>query len=119
MRKLLLIITFTAVLASLTKAQQTSDPRVADLVHAGKIRVGIGCPLSMRARALQSPRRCKPCPRLFRSISIPSPGPSGTHTIPRLCRSALSRSLGGSAVHGKDALNVADGSIASDSRCVF
>ena len=41
MKKLLLIITFTAVLASLAEAQQTSDPRVADLVQAGKIRVGI------------------------------------------------------------------------------
>ena len=41
MKKLLLIITFTAVLASLAQTQQTSDPRVADLVEAGKIRVGI------------------------------------------------------------------------------
>src|SRR6266568_7056301 len=41
MKKLLLIITFTAILASLAEAQQTSDPRVADLVQAGKIRVGM------------------------------------------------------------------------------
>jgi polar amino acid transport system substrate-binding protein len=41
MKKLLLIITFAAILASLAEAQQTSDPRVADLVQAGKIRVGI------------------------------------------------------------------------------
>ena len=34
MKKLLLIITFTAILASLAEAQQTSDPRVADLVQA-------------------------------------------------------------------------------------
>jgi hypothetical protein len=56
-------------------------------------------------RTLQSPHRCKPCQR--RNLDR-SPGPSGTHTIPRLCGSALSRSLGGSAVHGKAALNVAD-----------
>src|SRR5437588_2090954 len=41
MKKLLLIFTFTAILASLAEAQQISDPRVADLVQAGKIRVGI------------------------------------------------------------------------------
>jgi len=41
MKKLLLIFTLTAILASLAEAQQTSDPRVADLVKAGKIRVGI------------------------------------------------------------------------------
>ncbi len=39
--KKLLLITFTAILASLAAAQQTSDPRVADLVQAGKIRVGM------------------------------------------------------------------------------
>jgi polar amino acid transport system substrate-binding protein len=41
MRKLLLAFTFTAMLASLAEAQQASDPRVADLVQAGKIRVGM------------------------------------------------------------------------------
>jgi polar amino acid transport system substrate-binding protein len=41
MRKLLLAVTFTAMLASLAEAQQVSDPRVADLVQAGKIRVGM------------------------------------------------------------------------------
>ena len=39
--KKLLIITLTAIVASLAEAQQSSDPRVADLVQAGKIRVGI------------------------------------------------------------------------------
>ena len=41
MKRLLLTITFTAVLASLAEAQQLPDPRVADLVQAGKIRVGM------------------------------------------------------------------------------
>ena len=41
MKKLLLMIALTAILASLAEAQQTSDPRVADLVQAGKIRVGM------------------------------------------------------------------------------
>ena len=41
MKKLLLIFTLTAILPSLAEAQPTSDPRVADLVQAGKIRVGI------------------------------------------------------------------------------
>jgi len=41
MKKLLLIVTLTAILASLAEAQQTSDPRVADLVQAGRIRVGM------------------------------------------------------------------------------
>jgi polar amino acid transport system substrate-binding protein len=41
MKKLLLIIALAAILAGLTEAQQTSDPRVADLVQAGKIRVGM------------------------------------------------------------------------------
>ena len=41
MRKLLLTVTFTATLASLAEAQQVPDPRVADLVRAGKIRVGM------------------------------------------------------------------------------
>jgi len=41
MKKLLLIITLTGILASLAEAQQTSDPRVADLVQAGRIRVGM------------------------------------------------------------------------------
>src|SRR3954469_18792564 len=41
MKKQLLIFTLTAILPSLAEAQQSSDPRVADLVQAGKIRVGI------------------------------------------------------------------------------
>lgn len=41
MKKLLLFVTFTAMLASLAEAQQIPDARVADLVHAGKIRVGV------------------------------------------------------------------------------
>ena len=41
MKKLLLIVTFTAMLASLAEAQQVPDPRVTDLVQAGKIRVGV------------------------------------------------------------------------------
>ena len=41
MKKLLLIVTFTAMLASLAEAQQIPDPRVADLAQAGKIRVGL------------------------------------------------------------------------------
>jgi polar amino acid transport system substrate-binding protein len=42
MRKLLLAVAFTATLASIAEAQQAADPRVADLVRAGKLRVGIG-----------------------------------------------------------------------------
>jgi polar amino acid transport system substrate-binding protein len=41
MKKLLLSLTFIGVLASLAEAQQVSDARVADLVQAGKIRVGV------------------------------------------------------------------------------
>jgi polar amino acid transport system substrate-binding protein len=41
MKKLLLAVAFTAMLASLAAAQQIIDPRVADLVQAGKIRVGV------------------------------------------------------------------------------
>ena len=41
MKKLLLMLTLAAIMASPAQAQQTSDPRVADLVQAGKIRVGI------------------------------------------------------------------------------
>jgi hypothetical protein len=40
MKMLLLSVTFAAMLASLAEAQQVSDARVADLVKAGKIRVG-------------------------------------------------------------------------------
>jgi polar amino acid transport system substrate-binding protein len=40
MKKLLLVLLFTALVAA-PAAAQTSDPRVADLVQAGKIRVGI------------------------------------------------------------------------------
>ena len=41
MTRLLLTVTFTAMLASLAEAQQVPDPRVADLLQAGKIRVGV------------------------------------------------------------------------------
>src|SRR5262245_46909089 len=41
MKRLLLTVTFTAMLASLAEAQHVPDPRVADLVPAGKIRVGM------------------------------------------------------------------------------
>jgi polar amino acid transport system substrate-binding protein len=41
MKRLLLIFALTAISASLAEAQQTSDPRVADLLQAGKIRVGM------------------------------------------------------------------------------
>ncbi len=42
MKKLLLTVTCTAMLASLAEAQQVvPDPRVTDLVQAGKIRVGM------------------------------------------------------------------------------
>jgi hypothetical protein len=41
MRKLLLTVTFTTMLASLADAQQVSDARVADLVQAGEVRVGV------------------------------------------------------------------------------
>jgi len=41
MKRLLLTVTFTAMLASLAEAQHVPDPRVADLVQAGKIRVGM------------------------------------------------------------------------------
>src|SRR6185312_3116479 len=41
MKKLLLSITFAAVLLSFAEAQQVSDARVADLAKAGKIRVGV------------------------------------------------------------------------------
>src|SRR5262250_2737245 len=41
MKKVLLIVTLAVMSASLAKAQQVSDLRVADLVQAGKIRVGM------------------------------------------------------------------------------
>src|SRR5499426_2677037 len=41
MKRLLLMVTFTAISASLAEAQQVPDPRVADLLQAGKIRVGM------------------------------------------------------------------------------
>jgi len=41
MRKLFLSITFIAMLPGLAEAQQVADARVADLVQAGKIRVGV------------------------------------------------------------------------------
>ena len=41
MKKLLLIVSLTILSMNLAVAQQPHDPRVADLVQAGKIRVGI------------------------------------------------------------------------------
>src|SRR5947209_11591794 len=41
MKKLLLVISFSIMSMNLAGAQQARDPRVADLVQAGKIRVGI------------------------------------------------------------------------------
>ena len=41
MKKLLLSVTFIAMLVNLAAAQQVSDARVADLAQAGKIRVGV------------------------------------------------------------------------------
>jgi len=41
MKKLLLTVTFATMLPSLVQAQSAGDPRVADLVQAGKIRVGV------------------------------------------------------------------------------
>jgi polar amino acid transport system substrate-binding protein len=41
MKKLLLIVSLTITSMNLAGAQQARDPRVADLVQAGKIRVGI------------------------------------------------------------------------------
>jgi hypothetical protein len=41
MTRLLLTVTIAAMLASLAEAQHVSDPQVADLVQAGKIRVGM------------------------------------------------------------------------------
>jgi polar amino acid transport system substrate-binding protein len=41
LKKLLLAVAFTAMLASLAEAQQVSDVRVADLIHTGKIRIGV------------------------------------------------------------------------------
>lgn len=44
MRKLLLAVAITATLVSIANAQQVPDPRVADLVRAGKLRVGLFLP---------------------------------------------------------------------------
>src|SRR5262249_5469718 len=41
MKELLLTFAFTTTLAGLAEAQQVPDPRVADLVQAGKMRVGV------------------------------------------------------------------------------
>jgi len=41
MKKFFLSVAFAAMLASLAEAQQTADARVADLLQAGKIRVGV------------------------------------------------------------------------------
>jgi polar amino acid transport system substrate-binding protein len=41
MKKLLLIVSLIVMSTSLADAQQAGDPRVADLVQAGKIRVGV------------------------------------------------------------------------------
>ena len=44
MRKLLLAVACIAALASNAKAQQAADQRVADLVRAGAIRIGVISP---------------------------------------------------------------------------
>jgi polar amino acid transport system substrate-binding protein len=41
MKNLFVSFVLTVMLASLAEAQPVSDPRVADIVHAGKIRVGV------------------------------------------------------------------------------
>lgn len=41
MKRLLLAVALTTMLAHLAQAQQAPDPRVADLVQTGKIRVGV------------------------------------------------------------------------------
>ena len=41
MKKLLLTVIFIGASAGLAKAQQVADPRIADLVQVGKIRVGV------------------------------------------------------------------------------
>ena len=41
MKMLFLTVAFIAMFVSLAEAQQVSDPRVADLLQAGKIRVGV------------------------------------------------------------------------------
>ena len=41
MKELLLTFAFTTTLAGLAEAQQVPDPRVADLLQGGKIRVGM------------------------------------------------------------------------------
>src|SRR5712671_3813310 len=41
MKELFLAVAFAPTLVSLAEAQQLPDPRVADLVQAGKIRVGM------------------------------------------------------------------------------
>ena len=41
MKKLFLTVAWTALLTNLAAAQPGADPRVADLVQAGKIRVGV------------------------------------------------------------------------------
>lgn len=41
MKRLLLTVALIAALASLSEAQQSPDPRIADLVRAGKIQIGV------------------------------------------------------------------------------
>ena len=41
MIKLILAVAFIATLASDSKAQQAPDPRIADIAHSGKIRIGV------------------------------------------------------------------------------
>jgi polar amino acid transport system substrate-binding protein len=44
MRKLLVAVAFTAALANVAAGERGSDPRVADLVQAGKIRIALFLP---------------------------------------------------------------------------
>jgi hypothetical protein len=41
-RILACLVIVVAVSVSTTHAQQSADPRVADIVHAGRLRVGLG-----------------------------------------------------------------------------
>lgn len=44
MRKMLMVVAFTATLTSIAEAQPVADPRVADLVQAGKVRLALFLP---------------------------------------------------------------------------
>jgi hypothetical protein len=50
MKMLFLTVAFIAMFAGLAEAQQVPDPRVADLLQAGKIRVGVHSICTQRIR---------------------------------------------------------------------